>query len=188
VRINNVFGNVYSGAIGKSLIASSWKGEEYIRAYTKPRNPRTQAQRAHRSLFAEAVEAWRGLTPEKKKVLDREAVGMSGFNLFISRFIRERQERRPILVVECAEPEAGNVSPILVVQRPVIENAETEADIPFIAMSDSHFTSRDPASANLDGLHGAIIEAMNRRRAMNDTASPSPPRPHGPASPEESSL
>jgi hypothetical protein len=90
MRINNIFGTVFSGAIGKKLIASSWKGKEYIRAYTRPRNPKTRAQQEHRALFAEAVKAWKKLGIEERKALDRQAVGMTGFNLFVSRYVKAR--------------------------------------------------------------------------------------------------
>ncbi len=87
MRITNVFGTKFTGAIGKTMIASSWKGKEYIRAYTVPKNPRTERQQKHRARFAKAVKAWKALSLKEQKRLDKEAKEMTGFNLYVSRYV-----------------------------------------------------------------------------------------------------
>jgi hypothetical protein len=92
MKITNVFGTRFNGAIGKTMIASTWKGKEYIRAYAVPHNPRTERQQEHRAVFAEAVKAWKGLSLKERKKLDKEAREMTGFNLYVSRYIKRRLE------------------------------------------------------------------------------------------------
>ena len=76
-----------SGTIDKTYVVASWKGFTYVRRYEVPRNPRSKKQQRHRARFAEAVAAWRRLTAKERKTYDRRAVGMSGYNLFISEFM-----------------------------------------------------------------------------------------------------
>jgi hypothetical protein len=88
VKIKNVFGTEFRGAIGKSLIASSWKGTEYVKAYAAPSNPRSEEQRKMRGIFSRALEAWRGLSLRQKEFYGRIAEGISGYNLFVRRYIK----------------------------------------------------------------------------------------------------
>jgi hypothetical protein len=88
MKITNVFGMEFSGTIGKKLTASSWKGIQYIRAYAKPRNPRTERQESHRAMFKAAVETWHGLTDRQREFYNRIARDMTGCNLFVSRYIK----------------------------------------------------------------------------------------------------
>lgn len=48
-----------SGQIGKTMVASSWRGVKYMREYVKPANPRTTAQQGVRSVFALLGEMWK---------------------------------------------------------------------------------------------------------------------------------
>jgi len=102
MRINNIFGTKFKGAIGKDMIASSWKGKEYVKAYTHPSNPRTEAQQEHRGIFARAVETWHKLKLCQREFYNRVAVEMTGYNLFISRYIAavkdEREPEVPLIV------------------------------------------------------------------------------------------
>ncbi len=77
------------GRIGNLVLVNRY-GRQYIRAYVKPRNPNTSAQRAGRSAFADAVRSWQALTEEEKHVWNRKAqrLRMSGYNAFISRHIK----------------------------------------------------------------------------------------------------
>jgi len=93
MKITNVFGTRFNGAIGKTMIASSWKGKEYVKAYAVPHNPRTERQQGHRAVFAEAVKAWKKLSLKERKSLNREAREMTGFNLYVSRFIKKRLDQ-----------------------------------------------------------------------------------------------
>jgi hypothetical protein len=90
MKITNSFGTKFRGALGKDIIASSWRGIRYIRAYTKPRDPKSGRQLERRGTFAEAVHAWQELPPEEQKKYERRARGMSGYNLFISLYVRKR--------------------------------------------------------------------------------------------------
>jgi hypothetical protein len=56
-----------------------------------PRNPDTLLQRNVRRSFADAVKSWQFLTDEEKYKFTRKArrTHMSGYNLFISEFIKE---------------------------------------------------------------------------------------------------
>jgi hypothetical protein len=66
MKVRNVLGNRYSGQMGKSSIASSWKGRPYVKAYTVPDNPRTERQQENRNRFGGAKDAWRALTDEER--------------------------------------------------------------------------------------------------------------------------
>jgi len=107
-KISNIFGTTFSGRIGKKMIASSWKGHEYIRTYVKPHNPNTENQRMARGQFAAAVEAWQGFSSVQHKFYDKIAAGMSGFNLFISRYVKAvRDEEVPEVPIEMRWRTAG---------------------------------------------------------------------------------
>ncbi|MGL5734961.1 MAG: hypothetical protein ACRCYS_08850, partial [Beijerinckiaceae bacterium] len=47
------------GQIGKTLVASKWRGVAYARQYTVPSNPKTTAQTVVRSTFALLREMWK---------------------------------------------------------------------------------------------------------------------------------
>ena len=90
MKIINVFGTKFNGAIGKTMIASSWKGKEYVKAYAIPHNPRTERQQKRRAVFAEAVKAWKRLSLKEQRNLNKEAKQMTGFNLYVSRYIKRK--------------------------------------------------------------------------------------------------
>lgn len=90
------------------MIASSWKGHEYVWMYVKPHNPNTKEQRRARGQFTDAVKAWRELSGVQRALYDRIAEGMSGFNLFISRYVTTVQEgEEPEIPVEMRWKTAG---------------------------------------------------------------------------------
>lgn len=66
------------------------EGRIYVRTYSIPRNPKTEAQQANRTLFAEAVKHWQKLSPDEKLVYNLEASAKpcSGYNLFISNYMK----------------------------------------------------------------------------------------------------
>ncbi len=72
------------------MIAETWKGINYIKRYAVPRNPRTPRQQGGRLRFADAVAAWQALPPEERRqhAVEARDLGCSGYNLFISRFLR----------------------------------------------------------------------------------------------------
>jgi len=94
MKVTNALGMVFSGAIGKSIVASSWKGIPYVRAYAKPSDPKSERQTKVRQDFGNAVKAWRSLDARQKHFYDRVAKGISGFNLFISRFMQAAKSRQ----------------------------------------------------------------------------------------------
>ncbi len=87
LKIRNIFGNVYKGQIGKSLVAESWHGHDYIRAYRKPRASDSPLLAEERHIYGEAVGAWNSLCDRQKELYRRLAEAMSGYNLFVQRYI-----------------------------------------------------------------------------------------------------
>ena len=87
MKIRNIFGTRFSGALGKAMVAATWHGHEYIRAYQKPRDAHSLRQEEQRAIYRRAVEAWKALTSKQKDFYRRIAEGMSGYNLFVKRYI-----------------------------------------------------------------------------------------------------
>ncbi len=87
VFLNPAFTSI-SGRIG-DVVFFSYGGRTFFRAYVVPRNPDTPAQRSNRRLFSEAMKAWQGLSLFDKNAYNRRArrLGMTGHNLFISRYM-----------------------------------------------------------------------------------------------------
>jgi hypothetical protein len=84
------------GEFGKILLSGIYRTDNvkgyltyYREPYYIPRNPRTAAQQVWRSVFAQAVFAWQGLTDEQKMTYNERAKGkrMSGYNLFIREYL-----------------------------------------------------------------------------------------------------
>jgi len=101
VKIKNIMGFTFRGRIGKSMIASSWKGHEYLKTYAVPSNPRSEEQTKVRGIFKEALASWRNLHPRQKEFYDRIAEGMSGYNVFVGRYIETvRAGQEPELPIE----------------------------------------------------------------------------------------
>ena len=93
VRLNPAFDSVH-GKIGK-IVHYNRNGVQCARSYAVPRNPDTAAQRRNRKTFAEAVKLWQELSPGEKYRYNRNArkLRMSGYNLFISRYLKENPPR-----------------------------------------------------------------------------------------------
>jgi hypothetical protein len=87
----NPFITSISGRIG-SIVFYRRQGKTCIRSYVIPRNPDTAAQKAVRRSFADAVKSWQVLRCEEKYKFIRKAqkMQMSGYNLYISTFMKER--------------------------------------------------------------------------------------------------
>jgi len=88
VKVRNVFGDVYSGKVGKSGVFATWKGRQYRRSYVVPANPKTPAQQTVRNNFKNAVEAWHEFDALQKQAYGYLATPLqiSGFNLWVSRY------------------------------------------------------------------------------------------------------
>jgi len=77
------------GQFQESIVFSDWRGRKYARRYTKPYNPKTCAQEAHRSLHRYLVNLFQTNIKNNstyKEAWDIEATPykFSGFNLFLS--------------------------------------------------------------------------------------------------------
>jgi hypothetical protein len=80
-----------NGRVG-NIVFFSYGNRTFFRSYVKPRNPDTIAQRNNRSLFRDAMKAWQLLSCFDRAAYSRRArrLGMTGHNLFISRYMRSR--------------------------------------------------------------------------------------------------
>ena len=87
MKIKNVFGNEYTGTIGKSITGSKWKGVRYIRKHFLPKNPRTQEQVVVRTRFTDAVREWKEMTLLQRMFYQFLCRGenMTGYNRYIKR-------------------------------------------------------------------------------------------------------
>lgn len=95
-----------SPAVGEFMVGYSCVGDPYdvqgiyqirhnskgqytqrMRSY-RPTNPRTVAQQANRSIFADAMSAWVALTDEEKQAYNQRArkIQLFGKNLFIREY------------------------------------------------------------------------------------------------------
>lgn len=89
VTLNPAFES-FSGSIGNIVFYSKWK-KMYARIYVTPHNPDTEKQRANRSLFRDAMNEWKLLSPEEKYRYNKRArrLPMTGHNLFISEYMKK---------------------------------------------------------------------------------------------------
>lgn len=78
------------GQIGKTLVASSWRGVKLARQYVVPANPQTQAQQNVRLTFAYLREMWKRAPSEIIDAWNAFALGrpFTGFNKFIGENVR----------------------------------------------------------------------------------------------------
>lgn len=96
-----------SGKFADTLVASIWKGRNYMRKYVIPANPKTAAQTAHRGTFSDAVAGWHNLPETDDDITSdtlqtsteawNQAAGdcsppISGFNYFVSSWIKQSAE------------------------------------------------------------------------------------------------
>ena len=65
------------------------KVKHYREPYYITKNPRTEPQQTWRGVFADAVAAWKALTPDEKNQYNIKAKGkhMSGYNLFLREYL-----------------------------------------------------------------------------------------------------
>lgn len=80
-----------SGRLGNYVFYNSYD-MEYVRSYVIPQNPDTDAQKAVRKTFGDAVRSWQSLTFEEHLKYNKKArrLQLSGYNLYISIYIKER--------------------------------------------------------------------------------------------------
>jgi hypothetical protein len=119
MKIKNVMGNEYSGTIGNKVVAASWKGIEYIRGFRIPQNPKTPLQMEQRTYFTAAVGSWHTLTQEQRDAYELMAVRMTGFNLYVKRFLEALRNSTPMpppqsLTVEVFDNESYRLADVVV--------------------------------------------------------------------------
>lgn len=78
------------GQIGKTMVASKWRGIPYMRQYVVPANPRTAAQTQVRTLFAFLREVWKLAPTGLQAPWDAFASGRKflGFNKIVGENVR----------------------------------------------------------------------------------------------------
>lgn len=78
------------GQIGKTMVASSWRGVKYMRQHVIPANPRTTAQTVVRKTFALLREMWKLAPALVKAPWDAFASGrpFTGMNKFVGENVR----------------------------------------------------------------------------------------------------
>lgn len=98
MKIRNVFGDIYSGKVGKAGVFATWKGRQYRRSYVIPANPKTPAQQSVRNSFKNAVDSWHGFTALQKEAYNYLATPLqiSGFNLWVSRYQKAATSGQPL--------------------------------------------------------------------------------------------
>lgn len=91
VFLNPAF-TALNGRIG-GVVFYGYNDKTFFRSYVAPRNPDTPAQRANRKLFRDAMKSWQGLSSFDRSSYNRRArrLGMTGHNLFISRYMASRR-------------------------------------------------------------------------------------------------
>ena len=119
MKIKNIMGNEYSGTIGGKVTASRWKGIEYIRGYVIPQNPNTPLQEQQRMHFTQAVDSWHTLTQDERDAYELLAVKMTGFNLYVKRFLEALRNSIPfpppqLLTVEVFDNESYRLADVVV--------------------------------------------------------------------------
>jgi len=79
-----------SGQIYKTLVASIWKGRNYMRGYFVPTNRDSDPQKVRKAIFGQAIKAWQADYPGSNDAWDvaaRECYPpLSGFNYFVSQY------------------------------------------------------------------------------------------------------
>lgn len=78
------------GQIGKTMVASKWRGVKYMRQYVVPANPNTVAQQQVRSIFAFLREAWKLAPPGVTAAWNAFASGrpFTGMNKWVGENVR----------------------------------------------------------------------------------------------------
>jgi hypothetical protein len=98
VKVNNIFGDEYSGAVGTSGVFAKWKGIQYRRKWAKPANPKTSKQVDVRTSFGNAIDEWHLYNTLQKQAFNYLAAGkgMSGFNLLVQRWQKDYLTTRTV--------------------------------------------------------------------------------------------
>ena len=83
-----------SGTAGR-LVFYKRNGKTIARAWVRPANPDSEAQKANRELFRRAMASWKELSDEEKASYNTQGkrMGMTGHNLFISHRMKNRAQK-----------------------------------------------------------------------------------------------
>ncbi len=81
--------NSIRGKIG-NVVFYTRRGRQCVRIHVIPRNPDTEAQRAVRSIFRDAVISWQAMSEDERYTFNHKAryLNMSGYNFYISNYIK----------------------------------------------------------------------------------------------------
>jgi hypothetical protein len=90
IIIKSISGRIGSVVFYTRRHTASGTITQCVRAHVIPRNPDTEAQRAVRRSFADAVRSWQSMSPVEQNSFNRKAryLNMSGYNLFISNYLK----------------------------------------------------------------------------------------------------
>jgi len=95
VLLNPILKSI-SGRMGP-VVFYHYNDRQYMRRYVVPRNPNTIEQTKRRKTFADAVNSWQTLAEYKKTQWNHRALAlpMSGYNLYISKQMRNELPEEP---------------------------------------------------------------------------------------------
>lgn len=198
MKIRNVFGNRYSGTLGKDVVAVQGRTTDYLRAYAKPSNPNSERQRAQRAVHTQALRAWQGLSGAQKAFYGRLEPPRRGYDLFRSRAMLALGRGEPIEVPVRMSwtPEGDGIDRAhLIVRRPgallfarrlaaPVEVALTTSDVPYTfvlargAREDGVLTLDRSWSGDPPGDLASAELGIQLIARGGDT--PIPPAPRGP--------
>lgn len=81
-----------SGQIAQAMVFAHWKGIAWVREQFIPQNPKTAGQVAQRLIFSQGVMKWHDLSDNQmtgwQTGIERKGYTMSGFNYFMSEYIK----------------------------------------------------------------------------------------------------
>ncbi len=84
------------GGRNGDVVYYMWGDKLCSRKYVVPANPDTEAQHCHRSLFAEAMAAWKLLSEDEKQVYRKKSrkLRIHGHNLFIKQYMKSHKHEK----------------------------------------------------------------------------------------------
>lgn len=109
-----------AGQIGKTMVASTWRGVKYVRQYVKPGNPNTVAQQTVRSTFAYLREAWKLAPGAVTETWDAFAKGrpFTGMNKFVGENVRVLNGETDLAMMIMSPGSGGGAPPVNIVVAP----------------------------------------------------------------------
>lgn len=149
-------------------VFSKWKGTNYVRVYTAPRDRQSPGQVATRRAFANLVNIWKGLGRPLHEAWRQSAAGanMTGYNLFIADNFQAMKADRPLQLSRANHIDAVGGFTVTAGSRPgeVLCSFTDERDRNKVI---TLFTQELGKSAMSDALLASII-----RHEVSSDASP----------------